>query len=232
MPTFVTALWDRDGEINLARVLAKMCPDGRTSTKRHGRGKPTGFAMAKMLNAKCYAFDDWTADAFRRNDIEPIRLVDEDPYWTTNLGQWCRKAAAMRHAVEHFGPSLWVDFDAALVRDVPPDFWDAFEGGGDLKTCLLHQHPQCLWRPPGTRYWASGYYYYARRPEILDRMIELMMSRRDDQKWTDETVLCYVHDELAGGWHGPEAYYEGGWNADYMNARTVNRPCENPVFVH
>lgn len=231
MANFVTAIWDNSGPMNLARVLAKMSPDGRTSVKRHAKGKPTGFYMAKLLGAKCYAFDDWTADAFQRNGITPIRLADENPYWNTNLGQWCRKAAAMRHAVEHFGPSLWVDFDCALVRDVPPDFWDAFAGGGDLKTCLLNQHSQCDWRP-GQRYWASGYYYYARRPEILTRMVELMMGRRDDRHWTDETVICYVIDELAGGWHGPDAYYANGYHAPFMQARTMNRRCENPVFVH
>lgn len=230
MSTFVTALWDNAGPANLARVLSKMCENGHTSRKLRGAGKPTGFAMAKAIGAKCYAFDEWTADAFRRNGIEPIELEDADEYWNTDFGQWCRKAAAMRHAIEHFGPSLWVDFDAALVRDIPSDFWNAFQGGGDLKTpLLLHRHGKCTWRETGREYWSCGFYYYCRRPEIAQRLIDIVMDRRE---WQDEHALCLAIDELAGGWHGPEAYYAGGWNADYMNARTVNRPCENPVFVH
>lgn len=232
MSVFVTALWDNSGPANLARVLTKMCPDGRTSTKKRALGKPTGFAMAKAVGAQCYAFDDWTADAFERNGITPIRLADEDEYWNTDYGQWCRKSAVMRHAIEQHGAALWVDFDCALYRDVPPDFWDAFAGGADLKTpLLLHNRPKCKWREgrEAQKFWCGGYYYFCRDLLLMTRTIDLMMDNRELQ---DEEAMCIIIDELMGGWQGPEVYCDQGFNAPHIDARTLWRRCEKPVFVH
>lgn len=129
---------------------------------------------------------------------------------------------------------VWLDWDTAQVKPLPPNFWARMAEGAPVQAGLRqYKRPQCLWRNKGRGQVPHGAFFYCRDISLVERAIELHAAR-----WptcTDEVAWACVIDELMGGWDDFREYHRQGYEPFCYDQRRVWRqffPCPEPLFLN
>ena len=78
-------------------------------------------------------------------------------------------------------------------------------------------NPQCHWRErrDDRRITVHGACLYCREARIVEELIDLMAAEHPDEP--DETTLAHWIDNAMGGWQGPDAYREAGYQMPFYD---------------
>ena len=216
---FIRALWG-DRQVCLFDMIREEC--------RVIRGKfPHQFDPEVW-----YCFGEENRDFLRSIGYEP-RMISPLPVVPLAEGKarnpwhyglivygksiWIHKLLAIRKAVEDFGECVWVDADCGLRRPLPSDFWERMRSGPSVRISLFYTvHREASWRDntADMHYSNMGRWAYWRGVETVDAVLAIAeeFPLEEDQKWTARYI-----DRLMGGWRGPEAYREAGFEMPLMS---------------
>lgn len=143
-------------------------------------------------------------------------LLDKRPSVSNNAhpySMFVHKFLAFEAALDAYDEAIYLDVDCERIRPLPLDFWEAHGKKSVLQAALFHYR-----RGNNTLFWRTGEeslisvlgcYLYMRGKPIVRKMIETshrLFKEYPSRQIDDEAVMCWIIDELEGGWHGCEAY--------------------------
>ena len=230
--TFVYGLW---GNPELMPRRAKILEEIEQWLQTDHRPEPWEVYVYGENNR------DWLADhGIPCTMLHPDPLVDfyhvggpPEPWgkgqmvWG-NCSIWRHKTGIIESAINRHGTVVWLDWDSILVQPLPEDFREKMSRGQPIQMSLIqYSRRYCSWRQDDQRKVPVGGFVYCRRRDIMAKVNRQYAKERD---WVDQTVFAQVMDELAGGWSGPDAYRDMGFEPYCHSVYSQIHAPESTVF--
>lgn len=154
-------------------------------------------------------------------------LLDKRPSVSSNAhpySMFIHKFLAFEAALDMYDEAVYLDVDCERVKPLPDDFWEAHGRKSVLQAALFlyrKGNDTLFWRPdPYDRLKSVlGCYIYMRGKDIVRRLIDTshrMFKEYPDRQIDDEAVMCWILDNLEGGWHGNAAYAKNHMPPHFM----------------
>lgn len=125
------------------------------------------------------------------------------------VSMWRHKLEILDLALQEFDEVIWLDWDCWLHAPLPPEFWEHLNNGARLQASLrMYRRRQCRWRNSDPRKVPSAAWIYLRCRELSSQLL-----RTHDQYplLREEQVMARTIDDLMGGWQGPSAWFDQGY---------------------
>ena len=210
--------------VNMFRTLHAITTESYTHRKR-----------SKIEPLRIYVWGEWNYELLQRLDRSPFRVSSQPlaQFERHDMTPWRHKFECMRLAfAEGAEEVVWLDWDVAMAaRGIPDNFWGVLRDGQPLQGVLRHFHnPQCHWREKkdDQRICVHGACLYCRESRIIDELIDIMVKEHPHE--FDEPTVSHWIDRDMGGWQGPEAFRDEGYQMPfYDQEKKYVFPMEPPV---